>query len=108
MMGEGVKRFRAPLPMLISVLLTAVVFGGQTQQQSSSPQQTSQPLPANQQPKNDATKPQQQKKPDAQTPNPDKQVEIGVDVVNVPVTVTDPYGRFVTGLDSGNFEVYED
>jgi len=31
-----------------------------------------------------------------------------VDVVLVPVTVTDPMNRFVTGLDQDAFEVYED
>ncbi|HEU5020466.1 MAG TPA: hypothetical protein VFT60_01200, partial [Bryobacteraceae bacterium] len=31
-----------------------------------------------------------------------------VDVVLVPVTVTDPMNRFVTGLDQDAFEIYED
>jgi VWFA-related protein len=31
-----------------------------------------------------------------------------VDVVLVPVTVTDPMNRFVTGLDQDSFEIYED
>ncbi len=32
----------------------------------------------------------------------------GVDIVSLTVTVTQPDGRYVTGLDAGNFEVYED
>lgn len=31
-----------------------------------------------------------------------------VDLVLVPVTITDPWNRIVTGLDPGNFQVYED
>jgi len=30
-----------------------------------------------------------------------------VELVLVPVTITDPMGRIVTGLDSGNFQLYE-
>lgn len=47
-------------------------------------------------------------------PNQDKKaaeqeaIRLGVDLVTVTVTVTDPYGRFVTGLDRENFEVFED
>jgi Ca-activated chloride channel family protein len=32
----------------------------------------------------------------------------GVDIVSLTVTVTDPDGRYVTGLNPGEFEVYED
>lgn len=46
----------------------------------------------------------------AQMPEPerDKPVTIGRDLVTLHVTVTDPYGRFVTGLDKSHFEVYDD
>jgi Ca-activated chloride channel family protein len=40
--------------------------------------------------------------------DPDKPVQIGRDLVTLHVTVTDPYGRFVTGLDKSQFEVYDD
>jgi Ca-activated chloride channel family protein len=32
---------------------------------------------------------------------------LGTDIVNVTISVTDPYGRFVTGLGKGRFEVYD-
>jgi Ca-activated chloride channel homolog len=32
----------------------------------------------------------------------------GVDIVSLTVTVTDPEGHYVTGLDAGDFEVFED
>ena len=32
----------------------------------------------------------------------------GVDIVSLNVTVTEPDGRYVTDLDAGNFEVFED
>lgn len=40
----------------------------------------------------------------------DRRANIRVDttLVLIPVTVTDPMGRFVTGLDKENFKVYED
>jgi Ca-activated chloride channel homolog len=37
-----------------------------------------------------------------------ERVVIGTGLVNVIVTVTDPYGRFVTGLGKDHFEVYDD
>jgi Ca-activated chloride channel family protein len=33
---------------------------------------------------------------------------VGIELVSLPVTVTDSTGRFVTGLEAGNFAVYED
>jgi Ca-activated chloride channel homolog len=35
-------------------------------------------------------------------------IRVNVDMVVVNVTVTDPFDRIVTGLDQGNFEVYDD
>lgn len=35
-------------------------------------------------------------------------VRVDVDRVIVPITVTDPYDRIVTGLDKGNFDVFDD
>lgn len=39
---------------------------------------------------------------------PKANIRADVDEVQVPVTVSDPLGRFVTGLDQDAFEVYED
>jgi Ca-activated chloride channel family protein len=38
----------------------------------------------------------------------DSGVRIGTDIVNVTISVTDPYGRFVTGLGKDHFEVFDD
>ncbi len=38
----------------------------------------------------------------------DEGTRLKADVVTVNVTVSDPYGRFVTGLDKTHFEVYDD
>lgn len=42
-----------------------------------------------------------------QKPKDDKLI-IGTDIVNVTISVTDPYGRFVTGLGKDHFEVFDD
>ena len=42
-----------------------------------------------------------------QKPKDDK-ITLGTDIVNVIVSVTDPYGRFVTGLAKDHFDVYDD
>ncbi|HUZ47034.1 MAG TPA: VWA domain-containing protein [Terriglobia bacterium] len=39
---------------------------------------------------------------------PSTPIHVNVDRVMVPVTVTDPYGRIVTGLDQDNFQVFDD
>src|SRR5580700_10578450 len=41
-------------------------------------------------------------------PGPKANLRVDTNVVLVPVTVTDPFNRFVTGLDQDVFEVYED
>jgi Ca-activated chloride channel homolog len=47
--------------------------------------------------------------PQQSSPDPNKpQIKVEVDLVQVPVTVTDPYGRIVTGLERKNFHVFED
>jgi Ca-activated chloride channel family protein len=38
----------------------------------------------------------------------DNKIHLGTDIVNVTVSVTDSYGRFVTGLQKNHFEVYDD
>jgi VWFA-related protein len=44
----------------------------------------------------------------AAPPPPKANIRVDTNVVLVPVTVTDPINRFVTGLDQDAFEVYED
>jgi Ca-activated chloride channel family protein len=39
---------------------------------------------------------------------PKADIQIGTSIVNVIVSVTDPYGRFVTGLGRDHFEVFDD
>jgi len=43
----------------------------------------------------------------AQNPQ-DGKIQLATDIVNVTVSVTDPYGRFVTGLGKDHFEVFDD
>src|SRR6202041_3157446 len=49
-----------------------------------------------------APQPQSQKKPGG------KPLKLDVDLTLVNVTVTDPYGRLVTGLEQENFRIFED
>jgi Ca-activated chloride channel homolog len=46
------------------------------------------------------------KKP--KSPRTEDKVRLGTDVVNVTVSVTDAYGRFVTGLTKEHFDIYDD
>jgi Ca-activated chloride channel homolog len=39
---------------------------------------------------------------------PKDAIQIGTSIVNVTVSVTDPYGRFVTGLGKDHFELFDD
>jgi Ca-activated chloride channel family protein len=43
-----------------------------------------------------------------QEPKDDQRITLGTDIVNVTISVTDPYGRFITGLGKDHFEVYDD
>jgi Ca-activated chloride channel family protein len=54
-------------------------------------------------------KPDNLKKDTLGTPiKPSQNIHINVELALVNVTVTDPYGRMVVGLDADNFRVYED
>ncbi len=46
--------------------------------------------------------------PPDQLKKPEKTIRVDVDLALVNVTVTDPLGRLVTGLDKDNFRVFED
>lgn len=39
---------------------------------------------------------------------PQAPIQLGTDIVNVMISVTDPYGRFVTGLARDHFDVFDD
>ena len=39
---------------------------------------------------------------------PQAPIQLGTDIVNVMISVTDPYGRFVTGLAKDHFDVFDD
>ncbi len=45
--------------------------------------------------------------PGALTARPDERIRVDVDLVLVPLTVTDPLNRLVTGLDKDNFSLFE-
>ncbi len=85
--------------------LLLCVVGIFAQQNSTPPQpqatlKKSDEVGAPQQP----TKPQ----PEKQENGDGKKLIINTEVVTLSVTVTDPYSRLVTGLDSRHFEVFED
>ena len=46
--------------------------------------------------------------PAKQRQSPDDKVVLGTDLVSLMVTVTDTYGRFVTGLGKDHFDVFDD
>jgi Ca-activated chloride channel family protein len=45
---------------------------------------------------------------DTKSQKPKDDIRIGTAIVNVTVSVTDPYGRFVTGLGKDHFELFDD
>ncbi|MEW6126550.1 MAG: VWA domain-containing protein [Acidobacteriota bacterium] len=62
-------------------------------------------FPFQQQPPSDDRSQKSTKPADAQ--KPDDKVRLQANLVSLIVTVTDPYGRFVTGLDKEHFEIYD-
>jgi Ca-activated chloride channel family protein len=52
------------------------------------------------------TKAEAPSKPD--DAKPQAPIQLGTDIVNVMISVTDPYGRFVTGLAKDHFDVFDD
>jgi len=118
MMGEGTRRYRLTFPVVLSLTLAAAVLGNQnpTQSQSAPPIQQGSPAKPDSNPQikkiEGANSASQQK---GVTPPVTAAGQMGTQgpelstlVINVPVTVTDPGGRYVTGLEQANFEVYED
>ncbi len=47
-------------------------------------------------------------RPAAESPGPKTDIRIDSTLVLIPVTVTDPMNRFVTGLEKENFKIFED
>jgi len=78
-LGKAIRRFSFALPLMILCLMLTTVASRQGQKT---------PPPAAQQ-SQDA-------------------IRLGTQVVNIPVTVTDQHGRYVTALDKKNFTVFED
>lgn len=94
----GVTAVRAPaactLLQVILVLLSAIAAG----QITDTPVHVTPP----ERPHSDM-----RKKPDSFVNSPVKPYKVEVDLVLVPVTVSDPLGRLVTGLDKKHFRVYD-
>ena len=84
----------------VSSRLAAVVllFAAGLSVHASSGQSTPPPAP---------TKAEEAKSPPAPNPQGDE-IRLNRELITVNVTVMDSYGRFVTGLDKKNFEVYDE
>jgi Ca-activated chloride channel family protein len=61
---------------------------------------------AHAQPKKDAAKPAASSAP--QNPNADGPIVVNADLITLTVTVTDAYGRYVSGLEKKHFTVFDD
>jgi Ca-activated chloride channel homolog len=122
--GGAVKRDRRVVSRIILPLVLACLWFSQpsplvaqTSQDPPAPAQSTAPAPSpsTDGPDNkDAAKSIKDLKEEAKrdTPpaliKPGSTVHMDVDLALVNVTVTDPYNRLVTGLDTDNFRVYED
>jgi len=51
---------------------------------------------------------QDNKTPPASSIKPDDKIQLNTNLVSLTVSVTDPYGRFVTGLGKEHFEVFDE
>src|SRR5262249_16461153 len=95
--------------ILVSAQISLAI-AGQTGSNTQQDQKTDHAKPDNAPPALPGS-PTAASKPDDQKPKPagpDNQITIETGVVNVTVSVTDPYGRFVTGLGKDHFEVFDD
>lgn len=87
------RRIHIPLLLLVASLCGALSFAQAATPGSSEENVNITPRP----------KPQE-----AVTPLPKSNIRVDTNVVLIPVTVTDPLNRFVTGLDQESFKVAED
>jgi Ca-activated chloride channel family protein len=100
-------RVACALLIAVAMVCSSVAARQATQQDT----QSDKPEPAkagSSAPTNPAATPR--KADDVKTIRPagDDRVQLGTGVVNVTVSVTDPYGRFVTGLNRDHFELFDD
>jgi Ca-activated chloride channel family protein len=87
-----------------ALAVAALVVAAALSPRAAAPQPpVPQPSPAQQPP---PAQPPLGQPPQGQQPLPS--FRAGVDIVSLTVTVTQPDGRYVTGLEAGAFEVYED
>ncbi|HYG81252.1 MAG TPA: hypothetical protein VD861_12730, partial [Pyrinomonadaceae bacterium] len=92
------RRPRALQVALVSCLAFAFAQISSPRTQAQEPQK-----------KPDASKPQQTPSPAQQQGREAGEVEIAnIDLITLTVTVTDTYGRYVSGLDKKAFKVFED
>src|SRR5262249_39817113 len=76
-------------------------------QENNTPQQNAQPVPAKAKARGtDPAKPTPADQKSAT--KKDDITRLPANIVNVTISVTDPYGRFVTGLGRDHFEVFDD
>ena len=66
------------------------------------------PPPAAPPPGTPSSQPPPVEGPAGLTARPDERFRVNVNLVLIPLTVTDPMDRLVTGLEKGNFFIYED
>jgi Ca-activated chloride channel homolog len=106
------KRFAS---VFLAALLATALFAASAQQDNKTSPQTPKVEPAKSTetptpPKasgDDKTPAAKLNDAKPQKPKDDK-ITLGTDIVNVTVSVTDPYGRFVTGLAKDHFDVFDD
>ncbi|HEY4742937.1 MAG: VWA domain-containing protein [Candidatus Acidiferrales bacterium] len=100
-MGDPLSGFATPLSATwIRGVACAAILSCILVPETSFPQSAAPPAP-------DKTQAKSQDKPQA-TKKSAKSMKVDVDMTLVNVTVTDPYGRLVTGLEQNNFRVFED
>ena len=106
-------RLMFALALIVVVPLAVVVAQQSVAQQSVAQQSVAQQSDVNpdpSQPVVSITPRVREKSPEASPSIAERRADIRVDttLVLIPVTVTDPMSRFVTGLDKDNFKLYED
>ena len=115
--GGNIMKNRFAAVFLTTLLITGLsqLFAASAQQDNRASQQTSKvepakpvdtpaPPKASTDDKTPAARPNEVK---PQKPKDDK-ITLGTDIVNLTVSVTDAYGRFVTGLGKDHFDVFDD
>ncbi len=102
---------RFPQFAVLSALLTALAFNlPSADKGASAPSDPASNAPASNAPASNAkVKIEPRARPTApEAPLPRANIRVDTNVVQIPVTVTDPLNRFVTGLEKENFRLFED